>query len=357
MNNTYTIQMKVILFAVSVLLFTNCQAQHSGRSLTEELNEKVAAKTYPGIDGIVVECNNKIIIEEYFNGFKKDSLHDMRSSFKSITSLLAGIAIDKKLIALDDKLSRFFPELKDEGKRNISVQNLLEMRSGLNCEEFYDIGPECEEEMRKTSDWIAYCLGVDLIREPGVNWSYNSNEPMLVGEIISRASGMSIMEFAKKNLFQPLGIDNYKWTISPKGIGMTAGSFYMKPADMLKIINLVKHKGNWKGNRIVSEDWIERSTNCKIDIDFSFTRYSRISTAKYESARYGFFWYRENLHYGEINTEVLFASGNGGQYMMFLPDYDATVVFTGSNYGNWRGKLPFEILLKYIIPAIEKENG
>lgn len=308
------------------------------------------------MDAIIIEQGDKVIIEEYFNGFKKDSQHDLRSSFKSITSLLAGIAIDKKLMALDDSLGRFFPELKNEGKRKISVQNLLEMRSGLNCEEFYDIGPVCEEEMAKTDDWIAYCLGVDLVRKPGLNWSYNSNEPMLMGEIIARASGKSVMEFAKENLFQPLGINDYKWTVSPKGQGMTAGSFYMKPADMLKIIDLVRNKGNWKGRQIVSADWIDISTNCHIVIDFSFTRYSRIPDAQYESARYGFFWYKERLKYRDINTEVMFASGNGGQYMMWLPEYNLTAVFTGSNYGNWRGKLPFEMLLKYILPTIEKRK-
>lgn len=230
------------------------------------------------------------------------------------------------------------------------------MRSGLNCEEFYEIGPECEDGMVKAEDWVAYCLGVDLIRQPGLNWSYNSNEPMLMGEIIARASGMTVMEFAKENLFQPLGINDYKWTISPKGQGMTAGSFYMKPGDMLKIVDLIRNKGNWKGKQIVSADWIEISTNCHIVIDFSFTRYSRIRDANYESARYGFFWYKERLKYRNINTEVLFASGNGGQYMMFLPEYNLTAVFTGSNYGNWRGKLPFEMLLKYIIPSIKREN-
>lgn len=349
--------MKSILFIISALLFASCSAQHADKSAIEKLKEKIADKTYPKIDAIIVQHGDKIVMEEYFNGFKKDSLHDTRSSFKSITSLLAGIAIYKKLMALDDRLGRFFPELKDEGKRNISVQHLLEMRSGLNCEEFYDIGPECESEMVKTEDWIAFCLGVNLIRQPGMNWSYNSNEPMLVGEIIARASGMTVMEFAKQNLFQPLGISDYKWTISPKGQGMTAGSFYMKPADMLKIINLVKSKGNWNGRQIVSANWIETSTNCRIDIDFSFTRYSRMPNARYESARYGFFWYKEHLKYKHIDTEVLFASGNGGQYMMFLPAYNLTAVFTGSNYNNWRGKLPFEMLLKYIIPSIEKENS
>ncbi|WP_461102835.1 serine hydrolase domain-containing protein [Spirosoma koreense] len=346
--------MKTILLAIGVLGLANCQAQSVDQSLRKRLNQKVADKLYPKIDAILVEQDDKMIIEEYFNQFKKDTPHDTRSSFKSITSLLAGIAIDKKLLALDDRLGRFFPELKDEGKRNIRLQHLLEMRSGLNCEEFYEIGPECEDQMVQTQDWIAYCLGVNLVSQPGLNWSYNSNDPMLVGELIARASGMSVMEFAKKYLFQPMGITDYKWTVSPKGQGMTAGSFYMKPGDMLKIINLVKNKGNWNGHQIVSANWIATSTNCRIPIDFSFTRYSRLANAHYESARYGFFWYKEHLQYKDIDTDVLFASGNGGQYMMLLPAYNLTAVFTGSNYGNWRAKLPFEVLLKYILPALKK---
>lgn len=337
-----------------MLLFITSKAQEVDQSLFRELKEKVINNTYPKIDAVIVENNDNIIFEEYFNGFNKDSRHDIRSSFKSITSLLAGIAIDKKLITLDDRLGQFFPELKDYNKSNISVQNLLEMRSGLNCEEFYGLGPYCEDEMAETEDWVAFCLGIDLVQNPGINWSYNSIVPMLIGEIITRASGMTVMEFAERNLFQPLGIEDYKWTISPRGQGMNAGSFFMRPMDMLKIINLVRNKGDWKGKQIISSAWIETSTDCDIVIDYSFTRYSRIPNAKYQSARYGFFWYREQLKHKDIDTEVLFASGNGGQYMMSVPEYNLAVVFTGSNYGNWSGKLPFEIMLKYIIPAIEK---
>lgn len=337
-----------------MLLFITSKAQEVDQSLFRELKEKVINNTYPKSDAVIVENNDNIIFEEYFNGFNKDSRHDIRSSFKSITSLLAGIAIDKKLITLDDRLGQFFPELKDYNKSNISVQNLLEMRSGLNCEEFYGLGPYCEDEMAETEDWVAFCLGIDLVQNPGINWSYNSIVPMLIGEIITRASGMTVMEFAERNLFQPLGIEDYNWTISPRGQGMTAGSFFMRPMDMLKIINLVRNKGDWKGKQIISSAWIETSTDCDIVIDYSFTRYSRIPNAKYQSARYGFFWYREQLKHKDIDTEVLFASGNGGQYMMSVPEYNLAVVFTGSNYGNWREKLPFEIMLKYIIPAIEK---
>lgn len=122
---------------------------------------------------------------------------------------------------------------------------------------------------------------------------------------------------------------------------------------MLKIAKLVLNKGNWEGRQVVSERWIKESTTCPTDVEMSFVRFSRIRNAKYTTADYGYLWYRELLQYGNIKTEVLFASGNGGQYMMILEDYDTALVFTGSNYGSWRGKLPFEILLKYLIPMLE----
>lgn len=348
--------MKIVYLVLVVLITTSCQGQDINQSNLDQLKEKIAEKVYPKIESIIVEQDNKMLIEEYFNGFEKADRHDMRSSFKSVTSLLAGIAIDKKLISLDDPLVKYFPTLTNSPKGAITVQNLLEMRSGLNCEEFYDIGPYCEGAMVNTDDWIAYCLNVKLQRQPGINWSYSSNDPMIMGEVITRASGMTIMEFAKKYLFNPLGINDYKWTISPKGRGMTAGSFYIRPIDMLKITQLVFNKGNWKGKQIVSKAWIKQSTQCDIVIDFSFTRYSKMPNAKYQSARYGFYWYQEIIAYQDIQTEVLFASGNGGQYMMILPEYDAKVVFTGGNYGNWRGKLPFEILLKYLIPIMDNKK-
>ncbi|NRA51148.1 MAG: hypothetical protein HRU12_18640, partial [Phaeodactylibacter sp.] len=166
-------------------------------------------------------------------------------------------------------------------------------------------------------------------------------------------SGATLMDFAKKNLFDPMGIENYRWYITPNGRGYAAGSFYMRPSDMLKVAQLVQNKGSWNGQLIVSEEWIAESTHCTTDVEMSFVRFAGTNNAKYQTANYGYFWYKETLQYHEIKTEVLFASGNGGQYIMILEDYDAAIAFTGSNYGNWRGKLPFEIVLKYIVPILE----
>jgi len=346
--------MKYSLMIALLVLSVNCKGQQSNE--LAKLKSIVVSKTYPSIDGLIISQNDTILFKEYFNGFERDSLHDTRSSFKSITSLLAGIAIDKGLFTVDDEIEKFITEWKNDPRGKITVKNLLEMKSGLACEGFFGIGPDCESEMWETNDWLNYILNIPLRHDPGLNWDYTSIEPELIGIIISRTSGLTLMEFAKQHLFEPLEITKYKWYVTPNGDGYAAGSFFMRPNDMLKIAQLVLNKGNWQGRQIVSENWISESTNCQTDVEMSFTRFARTENAKYVTAKYGYFWYREKLKYKDIDTELLFASGNGGQYMMVLRDYNAVIAFTGSNFGNWRGKLPFDILLKYIIPILEMEK-
>lgn len=339
---------------ISLIIFTAIVYPCLAQNRLADLNEKINSGTYPGIDGIVVSHHDKIIVEEYYNGFVKDKLHDTRSAFKSITSLLAGIAIDQQLFKVTDEIQQFIPEWKNDPRGKIAIKDLLEMKSGLACEGFFDIGPDCESNMWETDDWLNFILNIPLRHDPGMNWAYSSIEPELIGIIVSRASEISLVEFAEKYLFEPLGIESYKWFMTPKGRGYAAGSFYLKPLDMLKIAQLVLNKGSWEGCQIVSEAWIRESTHCQADVEMSFVRFARTRNAKYSAATYGYFWYQEALQYEDIATKVLFASGNGGQYMMILKDYHAAIVFTGSNYGNWKGKLPFDILVKDIIPMLEK---
>ena len=341
-----------ILF-IPILLHANCQGQEESR--LQQLIAAIESDVYPNIQGIIVEKEGEILVEEYFDDFDEYAIHDTSSSFKSITSLLTGIAIDQGLFTVDDEIGLFFPELTNPDKQHIRVENLLTMRSGQDCEEFHGMGPDCETAMVEEHDWIAFCLDIPMKHEPGVNFSYSSIPPVMIGEIIARTSGMSVMEFAKRYLFEPLAITNYRWTVSPAGQAQTAGSFFMLPRDMLKIGQLVHQRGVWENQQIVSEAWIEASTTCNFPIDFSFLRFSDIEQGRYRSSRYGYFWYREVIGHHDLQTEVLFASGNGGQYIMLLEDYDARVVFNGGNYGNWRGKLPFEILLKYLIPIMTEE--
>ncbi|MEO1021562.1 MAG: serine hydrolase [Bacteroidota bacterium] len=327
--------------------------------VSQQLPDELVAKltdntTYPNIDGILVSRNNELLIEAYFNGFGRDSLHETRSAHKSIISLLAGIAVDQGLFEVTDKVKTFIPEWRGDARGDITIKDLLEMKSGLECEGFFDVGPDCESEMYEKKDWLGYLLDIPLRYEPGLYWEYSSMEPDLMALIITRASNMTIMDFADQYLLGPLGIEDLQWYITPDGRGYGGGSAYMKPLDMLTLAELVLNKGTWKGEQLISERWIDESTTCQTLVEMSFLGIVGTEDATFSDSRYGYFWYREVLNYKGIDTEVLFASGNGGQYLMILEDYDAAIAFTGSNYSNWRGKYPFEILIRYIIPILEE---
>jgi CubicO group peptidase (beta-lactamase class C family) len=356
---------KYIVF--SIVLFsicTNCcKAQHSHQdSLLDVMTSLIEKNSYTDIHSVLIYKGNKQIYEHYFNGFGMDSLQDSRSSFKSITSLLVGIAIDKRLIKnVNQKVYAFFPEYKqfenyDDKKKEMTIKNLLEMESGFDCEEFNDT-KDCEGTMTTTNDWVKFSLDLPMKYSPGKVWSYTSSDPMIISGIISNVSKMSIMDFAKKYLFEPLGITKYRWTIDPAGHGMTAGSFYILPADMMKIGLLVKNKGIWEGKRIVSEKWVNESTNTPIAIpDFSFVKFSKSDVAIPQPTYYGYYWYTEEVKTKSYNENVLFASGNGGQYIMIIKNLELVVVFTQGNYSSWKAKRAFDILAKYILPSYKPVN-
>ena len=316
----------------------------------------VEQNVYTGINSILIFHAKKLLYEHYFNGFTKDSLHDVRSSFKSVTSLLTGIAIDIGFIKdLNQKVYGFFPEFTtianyDDWKKVMTIKNLLEMESGFDCEEFND-GKDCEAEMVNTKDWVKFSLDLPMKGPPGMVWAYTSCNPIIIGGILSHVAKMSIMEFAKKYLFDPMGITDYRWTIDSVGQATTAGSFFMKPEDMIKLGELVLQNGVWNGKRIVSEKWLKESTGAKIPIpDFSFVKFSRSAIAIPQPAYYGYYWYNELLKTKRYEENIVFSSGNGGQYIMIMPDLELVVVFTQSNFGSWKAKRAFDILAKYIIP-------
>lgn len=316
---------------------------------------------YPNIDGIVVAQHNKIIYEHYFNGLTEKSLHDTRSSFKSITSLLMGIAIDKGYVkSVNEKVYTFFPQYHsfknlEHNKLDMTIRDLLEMKAGFDCEE-WNSTKDCEDEMELTKDWLKFSLDLPMAHKPGTFWAYNSSAPMIVGGIIESASKMPLDTFAEIFLFKPLGITDYRWTKDPVGHFMTAGSFYMKPIDMQKIGQLVLNKGVWQNKQIISKKWIDESTKpiTKIE-DFSNVRISKAKNVLPQPTYYGYYWYNEKMVTDQFSYNVVFSSGNGGQYFMSIADLDMVVVFTGNSFGSWKSKLPFEVLIKNILPYVRKK--
>lgn len=350
----------IILFFLPVTYYAGSQSlQNKGSKLLDSMTTAVAGSDYSNIHSILISKQGKPVYGGYFNGWNKDSLHDSRSAFKSVTSILVGIAIDKGLIKdVHQKVYSFFPEYtnfsgNNAWKKDMTIEHLLRMQSGFDCEEFND-GKDCETDMMATKDWVRFSLNLPMKHKPGTVWAYTSCDPMILSGIISRAANMSVMDFAKKYLFGPMGIKHYRWTVDPAGYGMTAGSFYILSSDMLKIGEMTLQHGVWNGNRIVSASWLEQSTATPVPIpDFSFTKFSRSAVAIPQPAYYGYYWYREEIRTNAFREEVIFASGNGGQYIMLIERLGLVVVFTQGNYQSWKAKKAFDLLTRFILPAFE----
>ncbi len=351
-------------FLILLLISKNSFSQvtgHANKNLLDSITITIEQGAYPNVDAIVILQDSEIIYEKYFNSLTKRSLHDCRSSFKSITGLLTGIAIVKGFIkGVNEKVYSFFPEYKnysnwDTRKDSMTIKDLLEMKSGYDCEE-WNSTKNCEDEMITFNDWLKFSLNLPMLHYPGKVWAYTSSNAIILGGIISKAAKMTTSRFADTFLFHPLGIKNYRWTKDSSGHEMTAGSFYILPTDMIKLGELVLNNGIWKGKRIVSEKWIKEATQPVTKIEnFSNVKISKTKSAIPQPAYYGYTWYNEEIKTDKIKHNLIFASGNGGQYIMIIKDLNLVMSFTGNSYNSWKSKLPFEILIKYILPYFDKK--
>ena len=319
----------------------------------DDMLRAVAAGEYTKVDSILIARNGKLILEAYFNGFDRETKHDTRSVFKSFTSALVGIALDKGLIDdIDRPISDFFPDYwpsvrNDVDKKSrITLAHLLTMTPGFDVEENWGIGPYREDEMNRSDDWYRFTLDLPMAWEPGTRYSYNTPTSVLLGGVIAHAAGEPVPAFAKTHLFEPLGITDYCWTLTPKGRAMTGGNFFIRPRDMLKFGQLFLDRGVWHGRRVVSEPWVRESTRRHLAA-------ARPDPARDEPSQLGYGYHWWTFRARDPQFDQYFASGNGGQKIFVFPGFDLVVVFTSSHYGKTIGHTqPTQMFKRFIIPAL-----
>lgn len=297
------------------------------------------------IHSILIVKNDHLIFEKYYQDYSYDTLHDLRSVNKSIKSILMGIAIDKGFIESEnDLISKYLktpvPQKNlDPRKDNITIKHLLTMSTGLDCNDWDKKSKGQEDRVYKKKDWLQYTLDLPMVREPGEESFYCSMGTLLAAEIIQQASGMSLDAFAKKYLFDPLGITNIQrgHTTTNRKIISSAKRLYMTPRDMAKVGKLILQKGKWNEQQIVSESWITTATAVHTQIT---------------GIDYGYLWWQFPFVIQGKRTNVTLATGNGGQYIMVFPEQDIVIVFTGGAYNSQENKLPFKIVQDLILPSL-----
>ena len=207
-------------------------------------------------------------------------------------------------------------------KNSITIKHLLNMASGLDCNDDNPFSEGQEDLMYSHRDWYKYILDTRLYETPGEKFYYCTGGVNLLGGIIRRTTKKNLTEFAEQTFFSKLGISNYRWSYAPDGSEDTGGHLYLPPRDLLKMGVLFLNKGNWNGDQIINTQWMETSRE-KV---FPF---------------YGYLWWKQSTtldsHIDTPTIDYIYASGNGGQNIFVIPAQNAVIVTTASNFDNHQG--------------------
>jgi len=307
------------------------------------LTNAIYNEKYPYTQSVLLYQNGALVYEEYFYEFDKERHHQLRSATKTLIAILAGIAIDRKLISsINAPVLPYFNEYKDlknvdQRKRNLTIKDLLTMQSGFDCNDWEPESQGNESKMIFSKDWARFILDLPMTNKPGLVGSYCSGNVILMGRIIEKSSGKSLKEFANKFLFNRLGIDDYQWDFRPDSSNINNFvQAWMRPRDMMKIGILINNYGKYQELQIVSNEWISALM---------------APQSKINNTDYGyFFWERAIFPDGKQRVEIPQMSGNGGQKVILLKEHNAIVVLTGGNYN--KSSYTNEILAYYILKGL-----
>lgn len=285
------------------------------------------------VHSVQIVRRGKLVLDAYIYPFEPARRHDVASVTKSVTSLLTGLAIDRRhLPDAGLSLRQAFPDrhsqASDERRNRITIEHLLSMTAGWDC------GLEPKEarlfEMRRSTDWLQFMLDLPMLAEPGTRWAYCSGNCHILSILLTRVTGTNALAFARQHLFAPLGIHDVAWPADPAGNNHGWGDLQLRPRDMAKIGQLMLQRGRWEKRQILSERWVEASIRPHVQ-----------STSNDD--RYGYFWWIKD-------NGIFEAVGRGGQRISVWPAQELVVVLTGGGFE------PGE-LAGFIFRAIKSEKG
>jgi len=319
----------------------------------EALVRRIAANTMdsitvPYIHALLIARHGELVVEEYFHDFAAGMTHDTRSASKSVTSTLVGIAIndgDSVSLSMPVYSTMFAGQLPsdiDPRARRMELQHLLTMTSGLACYDGDPDSPGNEDVMQSQSDqpdWTQYTLSLPIVNEPGQHAAYCSGGMNLAAAVLSKATDTWLPQFFQTRFAEPLQIETYHMNLTPTGEGYGGGGLRIRARDFLKLGQVMLDGGVWNGHRILSADWVRKALTPQ---------------AEMWGEKYGLGWWLISYPYEDRQVRAFYAGGNGGQYIIGIPELDLVILFYGANYNqNVMHKTKREYVPDYILKATE----
>jgi CubicO group peptidase (beta-lactamase class C family) len=266
-------------------------------------------------DSLLIVRHGKIVADVYYGPYEAGIPHDLRSITKSVIGTLTAIEIrDGLLDSVDHPIVDLFPDKKisslDGKKRAMTVQNLLDMASGIEWQERAYTPDESITRMHGSPDRTAFVLDQPMSSTPGTRFYYNSGNSYVLSAIITKKTGESAFKFAEHALFAPLGISSARWG-RPDAQGVSDGEsgLFLTPYDMARLGYLYLHDGVWDGMQLIPRSWVARARAGPITANSGFN--------------YG------NLWWSRPGKGAYMALGRHSQVILVLPNLDLVAVMTG----------------------------
>ena len=291
-------------------------------ALIDELYED--AEELETLYSLLVFKDGFLIAEQYFNGGSVDEKTLIQSASKSYISALVGIAIEEGCLAgLDQKMIEFFPEVADEvtdpRKREVTIRQLLQMRSGYPDE-------ETDSAYLEALYWGVYPPLIEafpLVSEPGTDFHYSNLSYSWLAIILERACGPDLKDFARQHLFEPTETEVGDWLKDREGNFIGSGGIHVTARDAAKFGLLYMRHGAYEGAQVVPADWVEASLQ-------TYTERARNYGwgFAFKDLGYGYGWWTASVG----DHDFSYAWGHGGQLIVLLDDLDMLIVTTADPF-------------------------
>lgn len=292
-------------------------------------------------DSLLVLRHGRIVTEAYYAPYTADIPHEIYSSTKAVTGTLLGMVYkDGLLDRLDHPVLDFFTDRQiadvDNRKKAITVQNLLDMTSGLDWDQGFEGGKQQSMlDLYRSSNWTQFILDRPMAHPPGEVFNYNNGNPDLVSAIITKLTGKLAEDYAREKLFDPLGIVDWHWDRDPQGLTKGEGMLDLLPRDMAKLGYLYLHHGEWDRRQLLPAGWADVLSHAIVNMRASYDPQQSYSN---------FFWVFPDRH-------VYMMNGKNGQLIVVFPDLDVVVVTTA------RKQVRFRVLIDAVSGAVKSQSA
>ena len=300
------------------------------------------------IHSLLIARHGKLVLEEYFHGYDRDTPHDLRSASKSWTNVLIGAAMNAGVpIRLDTPVYQTMlgsvPADLDPRKKSMTLEHLISMTAGFDCDDSGD-RPGDEDPMQQQTNepnWYRYSLNVPMAWNNGDRIVYCSMKPNLAAGMLQKISGEPLPEMFARLVAKPMHMSNYHLFLQPTGEAYGGGGHHFTTRDFMKLTQLFLNGGKWEGRQIVSPEWVRKSSAPL-----------RVLNPK-SGQTYGYLWNSFTYEVGGRKIYSYFPAGNGGQVYIGIPDLDLLIAFTGGNYADAALFRPQrEFVPQDILPAV-----